>query len=134
MSGMGGLVGKRFLVGVLLTIVTVLVVSAGGAALAVAGVLAVDRAWTAGCAAWLLAGLIGGRFAIPGAGRRIVWSVLNVAASAALFWLAGLTTPAGSGSFGAVWPWYLGCGILGAVAAVLSPVRKKRRRKGKRGK
>ena len=134
MSVLGDLAAKRFWSCVLLTAIIVLAVTAVGALVTVAGIVPAEKAWMAGCVAWLLGGWLGGRFAAQGKEQQLVRSVLNMAVTASLFWGAGLTTPNASGFTERGWLWYLGWGLLGAVAAAVIPQKKKRRRRGKRGK
>lgn len=134
MSVLGDLAGKRFWFGVLLMAVIVLTVTALGALLTVAGIIPAAKAWVSGCAAWLLGGWLGGRFAGQGKEQMLARSVLNLAVTVALFWVVGLTTPGTDGFTERCWIWYLSLALVGAAAAAAMPRKKKRRRRGKRGK
>ena len=133
MSVLGELAAKRFWLAVFLTAAVMLAVTAIGAMMTVAGIVPVEKAWVAGCAAWLLGGWLGGRSAAKGKDRRLVRSILNVAITAALFWAVGLTAPEKNTFALRCWPWHLVCGFLGAVVAVIMPQKQKRRRRGKKG-
>ena len=134
MSVLGDLAAKRFWSCVLLTAIIVLAVTAVGALVTVAGIVPAEKAWMAGCVAWLLGGWLGGRFAAQGKEQQLVRSVLNMAVTATLFWVVGLTTPTDNSFEFRCWLWYLVSGLFGAAMVVIMPQKKKRRRRGKRGK
>ena len=133
MSVLGALGRKQLWKGVLVSVIAILAAAAVGALLTTAGIVPVPKAWSTGCAAWLLGGWLGGRFAAKGEERPLIQSGLNIAVTAMLFWLAGLTVPGGSVFADRSWVWYVVCALLGAVMAAAAPQKKKRRRRGKRG-
>lgn len=125
--------GKRSWKGIAITAITALLTLAAGALLITAGLIPPSAAWMAVCAAWCIAGLVGGRYALAGGERWLVRGVVSLLATMVLFWVIGLTSPEPMERDVARCLRYIAFGIAGLLAAAAVPG-KRRRKAGKKGK
>jgi hypothetical protein len=119
--------GKRYWIGVAITMISPLLVLAVGALMVAAGLILPTSAWVLVCIAWGIAGFWGGRYALSGGERWLVCGIASLLAAMALFWTIGLTTPEPIESGAGHWMWYLVSGLAGTLSAAIVPCKVKRK-------